>query len=323
MSLGFRGNGDFKPKFQTINIVFANGGVGDHIASLTAVDYILKRYTWIYPLIYVPDFLLEFSKNVLPSNACVRDYSSMQKKYDQNFPTKTTKWDGLTSPMKMHLTDYAFLKLCDEVVSIEHKNYLKVRTNRVDLGKIELPNKYAILAVGHTVKVREFPPNTVNEIVDYLLAKNITPVFLGQTNTKTGAVHTIKGHFSAGINYDKGLNLIDKTSLVQAAKIMEGAKVVVGVDSGLLHVAGCTDVPIVGGFTTVNPEIRMPVRHNELGWHYYSVVQDEDLKCRYCQVRTNFIYEHDYVNCIYKDFKCVKSLISEKFIAQLEKVEGL
>lgn len=308
----------FKPKPETVNIIFMDGGVGDHMASLVATNYAIKTYPWIKFLVWVPDFLLDFAKNVMP-NAKINNYSSMRTKYNPNLPTKTTKWDGVVSPMKTHVLDYAFLKICDENPGIEHKNYLKINPDKIRTDHIKLSDKYVVLTVGYTASVREFPAGHVNKIAAYIKSSGYEVVFLGQTATKTGTAHIIKGKFDESIDLSVGKNLIDKTTLTQAAKIMRNATAVIGVDNGLLHVAGCTDTPIIGGFTTVNPELRMPVRNNVLGYNYYPIVPDNSLKCSFCQVKTNFLYGHDYVNCLYKDNLCTKQMTAEKFITQLEK----
>ena len=309
-----------KPKTKTINVMLLDGGLGDHIASTTAVYYITQQYPWITPIIWAPDFIAEYMRNVLPGTE-VYGLSEMRGRYDPTKPTKTTKWDGLTSSMKIHLVDYAFLKLCDELPSIEHKNY-----RRPDLSKIEvpeLPKNFVVITTGYTAKVREWPAESVNGVVDYCVERGVTPVFLGQTQTSTGVKHVIKGNFEQEIAFDKGLNLIDKTSLLQAMAIMSKAKAVLGVDNGLLHAAGCTDVSIIGGFTTVTPEIRMPYRNSILGSNYYTVVPSMDLNCRFCQEKTNFLYGHDYRNCLYNDermVQCTKAMKAEQFIEYLKEI---
>lgn len=313
------------PKTKTINLMLLDGGVGDHIASLVAVDYIQKNYPWITPLIWMPDFLVDFAKNVLKEDTYIKGFSEMRSAYQPSRTTKTTKWDGIISPMKIHLLDYAFLKLCDENPSIEHKNYLQIKLDKIQMPDLNLPNDYVVLTTGYTADVREFRPEIVNQIVDLLSKKGVHTVFLGQTQTKTGVLHTIEGTFKKEIDYSKGVNLIDKTTLLEAAAIMHGAKAVVGVDNGLMHVAGCTQVPIIGGYTTVSPDIRVPVRHNQLGWNCYSIVPETSLDCRFCQQKTNFLYGHDYRNCMYKADKikaniCTKQLTADKFIEQLIKI---
>lgn len=314
------------PKTKTINVLLMDGGVGDHIASLVAVNYILTQYPWIKPLVWTPDFLVDFAKNVLPTGTYIKGFTQMRGQYDPSKTTKTTKWDGHTSPMKIHLLDYAFAKLCDENPALDKKNYLKVNFDTIKTQLFDLPEKYIVFTVGFTAEVREFLPIHVNKLCKYVLSEGYTPVFLGETQTKTGAAHVIKGTFREEIDFSAGINLIDKTSLLEAANIMQHSKAVLGVDNGLLHVAGCTDATIIGGFTTVSHEIRMPVRNNILGWNYYPVIPDAKLVCSFCQQKTNFLYGHDYRKCWYKekkesvDIECTKQMTAEKFIQHLEKI---
>lgn len=311
-----------KAKTKTINLMLLDGGVGDHVASLSAVHYIITQYNWLTPLVWLPDFLQELAKNVLPKGTAIYGFSQMRGLYDPTKPTKTTKWDGSTSPMKIHCVDYSFLKLCDENPEARYKNYLKVSME--DILIPDMPSDYVVLTTGFTADVREWPAASVNGTAQWCIKQGLTPVFLGQTNTRTGVQHVIKGSFSAEIEYDKGVNLVDKTSLLQAIRIMYGAKAILGVDNGLLHAAGCTDVPIIGGFTTVSPDIRMAYRNDILGWKYYPVTPDVDLSCKFCQQKTNFLYGHDYKNCLFKNDafkrnKCVSQMTADKFISQLEK----
>lgn len=303
----------FKPERRRVNFILMDGGVGDHMASLVALKYIATQYPWITPLVWMPDYLVEFAKHVLPQIKSLMGYSDMKEHYNNHLTTKTTKWDSIISPMKIHLLDYAFLKLCDENPGVEHKNYLKItRAER------SIAMKYAVITTGYTAKSREFPATEINKISIWLNSQGVQPVFLGQTKTLTGAKHVIEGNFDKDIDFSLGLNLVDKTSLLSAANVMAHAEAVIGVDNGLLHVAGCTEVPIVGGFPSVTPEIRMPVRQSCLGWNFYPVVPTNEEGCNFCQERTNFLYGHDYRECIYTDNRSSKAMTAEKFIAELE-----
>lgn len=298
-----------------------DGGLGDHIGSLVAVKYVLTQYPWITPLIWVPDYFVDYAKHLLPSKAKVYGFSDLRSGvYNPNYPTKTTKWDGSTSPMKIHLVDYGFLKLTDENPSLMHKNYLQIDPTKIDISHIILPKAYAVITTGFTAEVREFLPDQINAVANYLNSLEITPVYLGATITKTGTVHTIKGIFKNEIDFSKGINLVDKTNLLEAAAIMHNAKAVIGVDNGLLHIAGTTQTPIIGGFTTVTPNIRMPIRNGVLGDNYYPITPDPDLQCGFCQEKTNFLYGHDYRNCLFKGKNsektnlCTKQMTAIKFI---------
>ncbi len=315
-----------RPKSKTINILLENGGVGDLIASLTPVNYILKKYPWITPLIWVPDFMKDLAVNLLPPGSMIWSFSEMKGRYSPERPTKSTKWDGHTSPMKIHLVDYAFLKLCDELPPTKEKNYLPLQMGRLEFPD-DGPEKYVVLTTGYTASVREFRPEIVVEVTNYIKSKGYEVVFLGSPNVKTGTRHQISATFDEDV-LNRGINLVGKTTLIEAAAIMHHAAAVVGVDNGLLHVAGTTETPIIGGFTTVSPEIRMPYRHNELGWRFQVVTPEESLNCKFCQEKDNFRYGHDYKNCIYKGeigFSevvnlCTKQLRPDKFITRLEQV---
>lgn len=314
----------FKPKTMTINLMLLDGGVGDHIASLVAVNYILKRYTWIKPYIWMPDYLVSLATNLLPDKALVRSMSQLRGEYNPSKPTKTTKWDGVVSPMKIHLIDYAFMKLCDENPSITEKNYLQLNHDKLKPLTIDLPEHFIVVTTGFTADVREWPAAEINKTCQYIISQGYTPVFLGQTNTKTGTAHTIQGKFKEELDLSVGLNLIDKTTLLEAAQIMDRSEAVLGVDNGLMHVAGCTSAYIIGGFTTVAPIHRMPIRDGILGYHFTAITPDASLDCTYCQSSTNFLYSHDYRNCLYKEkpkkLACTTQMTAEKFINALKAI---
>ena len=85
--------------------------------------------------------------------------------------------------------------------------------------------------------------------------------------------------------------------LAQAAVIAQ-CDCFVGPDTGLLHVAGATDTPIVGIFTSVDPAFRLPYRANCVA------VQSSGLDCLGCHGRqpapaTNESCElDDYAACV-------------------------
>lgn len=302
-----------------VNCLITDGGLGDLVAALVAVDYVHKTYKHAKLRVWVPDYAFGLTSLALPG-VKVKNFSAAKKEYNSKLPAINTRWNGRTSPMKRHLVDYAFECLCDEAVSIDKKNYLKINTSKVKIDYFDLPEKYVVMTTGFTAPNREFLPQYINEVVAYIKSKGYSVVFLGKTQTATGTKHTIKGNFSNEIQYNEGFNFIDHTSILEAMKIMGQAKAVVGLDNGLLHVAACTDVAIVGGFTNCDPKTRMPYRNNELGWNFYPVVPPKDLSCRFCQTRLNFVYGHDFKECYYKNMKCLELLEPKLYIEQLEKI---
>jgi ADP-heptose:LPS heptosyltransferase len=183
--------------------------------------------------------------------------------------------------------------------------------NTVDPGTYTSTQKiYAVITTNAVTEVRRLPSKTINELIEYFLSKNITPVFLGKKEMHT----THRSSASDDINFHKGIDLREKTSLMEAACVLANAKIVVGLDNGLLHLACCSDVPIVFGFSTINPSMRIPIRHNNA--KIAIVAPPEALKCRYCQTNMKYLVGHDFAHCLYKDIRCAETLTSQIFIIQ-------
>lgn len=311
-------DGTHFPK-QNINFIFDDGGVGDNIARMSAMKYIQTHYSHVTPYLYVPDYFLQLGRNLIP-DMIIRPFSKGNKKFNATWPGRQTairQHDTLAT----HLVDHGFHVLSDRQVDIEHKNYLKLNLERINIDKFKLPKEYIVITTGFTAPIREFKPEKVNAIVKYLNEKQMVVVFLGSYQTKVGYnVENIKGNFNEEIDYSKGIDLINKTSLLEAGKIIARSKGIVGVDNGLLHLAGCTEVPIIAGFTSVEPKYRLPYRHNQLGWNCYVVVPPESCKERFFQSNWDFVYDHDFRTCYYGDYEMVKSLPTEDFIKHLEKI---
>ena len=81
--------------------------------------------------------------------------------------------------------------------------------------------------------------------------------------------------FIIGLPSDLDLNMADAPprhdlrghlTPAEVAYAATKAACFVGTDSGLLHVVGATECPIVGIFTCAKAEYRLPYRHGELGW---------------------------------------------------------
>jgi ADP-heptose:LPS heptosyltransferase len=262
------------------NILFDDGGIGDCIARLPPIEFMTHFYPQIKVHLWVPDYFVEFTERCLTAGPIVKGFSEGKKKYNDKFLARAFTIHKINN-LAMHMTDHAFLCLLNMQVNTKYRNYLSIKVPDVNISAFKLPEKYVVLCTGFTTTVRQFLPEHVNNVTKYIVSKGYTPVFLGKRESNNGANYVIRGNFADSIDFSYGIDLIDKTSLVESAKIIAGAKTIVGLDNGLLHVAGCTDVPIVGGFTTVNPNHRMPYRRGVLGWNYYPVVPPDTLKCRF------------------------------------------
>jgi len=220
------------------------------------------------------------------------------------------------NPLRMSLTDYSSIKLLGLLLKDEDKNYPKLPLDNIDISKFELPENYACILTTALHKNRSLPRTDVYRIANYLLKKGITPVFMGKA---TRIIDTFGSTPRYGVSppaKEGMIDLVDKTSLMEAAKVMSNAICVVGADTGLIHLAATTDVPIICGYTTVAPDLRMPYRHNQLGWGLTPITPPEK-DCRYCS--SDFFLNHvNFNECLQKDYQCIDSLSGEAFIEAIE-----
>lgn len=75
-------------------------------------------------------------------------------------------------------------------------------------------------------------------------------------------------------------SLVGRLSINQTAYLMSESLCLVGSDSSLLHVAGTTNIPIVGLFTTAKSDYRLPFRNGCLG--YRTVALIPSIECYGC-----------------------------------------
>lgn len=299
------------------------------ISWLPPLKFIFNTHPHVRCYVWVPDFFFDFAQNALRGTGkriTLYKLSSQLNFLNRKHQTYSFKMQNYTN-LGAHMTEHAFEIICHTKPDDKsHLNYLSIDTSRTDVSRFYLPEKYVVLTTGYTAPVREFLPEHVNEISQYVLSKGYVPVFLGKQATNTGIKHIIKGNFSNEIDYSTGVNLIDKTNLFECVKICANSAGVVGLDNGILHLAGCTTVPIIGGFTTVNPAHRVPYRNGILGWEYYPVVPPASLTCRFCQSNWQFTNNHDFTKCYYlengqdKEIKCLKELNAGLYIEQIEKI---
>jgi ADP-heptose:LPS heptosyltransferase len=316
----------FRKTIPTQEVYFTQelGGIGDDIASLPVINYILKTYPNLNITLWVKSYFKLIAKKSLPASPNLNILTFDQKQLARkDVPVKKLSGTPFTN-LASHMTEHAYSIFCNkQPENMKDYNYLPINTKGVYLNRFNLPENYIVIPTGFTAKVREFIPDIVNNIIDYIISKNYTPIFLGKEKTieESNINKFIKGNFNNQINYDKGINLINKTDLLETVKIIQNATCIVGLDNGLLHIAGTTDIPIIGGFTTVNPIHRMPYRHEVKGWNYYPVILNQnELICNFCQSNWTFVYNFDFRNCYYNDYKCCQLLTSDKYIKELEKV---
>lgn len=302
-----------------VNIQFRNGGLGDHICRLPAVKALLDRAPNLKKVnLICPDFFVELGEHLL------QDYkervnfwpvTEFIKAPNSGIPALITD-ETHHSTLRTHLVDHAFHVLGDFVPEIDEMNYLQLRLDQIDISQLQLPPEYVVVTTGFTARVRQWLPSQINAVVNYIRSIGLRVVFLGKEHVD----EHLTGNFRHdAVKFSLGINLINKTTLLEAGKILANARSVIGLDNGLLHLAACSDVPIVAGYSSVAPEFRLPYRHSVLGWNCEVVEPDADLGCRFCQSSCYLNFQQDFRECFYGNYLCLVQMKAEKWIAALDR----
>lgn len=305
-------------KKEDRNILLHQGGLGDLIACLPSIKYILTFHPHIHVHLWTHDYGVPLCQKAFKGfdNIIIKGMSR-RSDYDDSVFTRSPYSHKITN-LSSNMVEHAFYTIVHKSVPNDWKNYIQLEP--IDISEFALPEKYVVVTTGYTSPTRAWRAESVNETVEYIIQKGYTPVFLGKSFTGSYDNEGITGNFNA--DYTKGINLIDKTDLFQAHGIMANAAVTIGVDNGLLHLCGMSQAKSIWGFTTVDPLHRLPFKDGVQGKSCGVVMPTkQELGCIGCQ--SNMVFasqEHSFTSCIYDDFVCLDLMGSDKWIKELEKV---
>lgn len=314
---------------QDIKIIFNYGGLGDDVCRLPALKFLLKDQPHVRVTLAVGDHFVPVAEHFFKSHPQITRILGFTELYKEPELMKSTWIQTKTeffTPFRTHLVDHAFSYICDRNPAdtpIEEKNYLQFDLERLPddtaiKTKFKIPTSFALLPTGYTADVREFSPAAINGISDWLNGRGITPVYIGQKSIRRGGVaDIIEARFTDDVDYSKGLDLRGQTTLLEVAILCSESRAVIGVDCGILHVAGCTGANIVAGYTNALPQHRLPIRNSVLGYKCKAVTPPG---CHSCQSTVGFLPEQDYRHCVWPELACASKLTSDLFIKELEEV---
>lgn len=297
------------------NFVITNAGIGDYIGYLTAIEWVAKTHPQVAGRVYCGDFFVPIVENVL------KKYPHWKVRLKKELTADKVKKGHTYAPhgefpnrLGMHSVDLGFIYYAN-MTAPEDAYYpqLDLSPFQYFVAQIPVPQEYVVMTPYSTTVPRTMAPRAFNGIKEWLIAKGITPVFLGKKEI------TEHRHVELDKNYDfeGGIDLTGKTTLLQAAGVMQYAKAVVGLDNGLLHLAAMTEVPIVFGYTVSSPQHAKPRR--ESGNIFNIHPNKADLPCTFCMSEMRFHFNHNYAACPYGDTVCIEVLsYPEDWIGQIE-----
>lgn len=299
------------------NFAINNGGLGDYINYMSAFQFMASEYPQIKGRIFVKQPFLDVAQYIL------RDYPEW-KVYDTEVAPKIIKegellhnpgqWHRYLNATGAHLMDLGWKYFLGLDAPLPGWDRLPDLTDYVSGKEWNLPLRYAVVTPGYTSPARAIPAKGFNAICSHLLSKGIVPVFLGKENFAEAADPNLKHpdyymKMQEGIDLTRGINLINQTTLLESVEIMRDALLVIGVDNGLLHFAGCTEVPIIFGHTVTTIQDRIIRRPK--GTTYNISPDVEEVPCAGCQSKMRANVGHDFKYCFYKDYACLDNLFKD------------
>jgi ADP-heptose:LPS heptosyltransferase len=332
---GFRGDRIYST--PQIHFVLTNAALGDMLCSLPAIAYARltvapeQKFTVWVPEHQVPlvECLLGRLDNlrILPLHEFdPKTPGDKAKGYGPEWMTPGMAVvnyfvQGQATRNKCNMVDFSYLCLLDRLPrSDAEREY----PHKVPLGPRPWGSgPYVVISVEATSDNKIIPEHVLEGVIRWLSGEGYCPVIIGKRETMVKCVGedkplVMRNRFDNLSTEVRGLclDLRDKTTLLEARDWCGHAEAVLGVDGGLLHLAGTTNAPIVYGYTHINPLDRGIVRFGQKNWNLVHV-GPRDLACTGCQGNMQLMLHHDFRFCIYKDNLCVDRLHPDDFINAL------
>jgi len=315
------------------NFVLNHGALGDAICSLPAIAYARQnRHRNVTMRVWCSAHQMELFGHLLAP------YGEFEMKDIKGFPGKAADRKAMgfgplshNAPFydthtrnSVHMVDYAYNFLIDRGCDNQHERSYPTAAP-VGAPFIEsMP--YVAFQIGHTSENKAFRAEVMRPIIEWVIERGLKPVLLGTTVNHTkirdddgvliplAIVNEI--HKLPISLMEQCIDLRDKTTLMEARRVLGHAACVVGIDGGLIHLAGTTDAPIIYGLTTTLPRHRYIPRHGD---PFYKIryVGPRDLECAGCQSNWTLTY-FDFRQCAYGDNKCTYQMHPDDFIAGMQ-----
>jgi len=175
---------------------------------------------------------------------------------------------------------------------------------KFDKTKFELPEKYIVMHCAQTWPSRTWPTDRWQKLISRIEGeKNIPIVLVGKKIETDRTTDPTKIPFDLDLNL--GVDLISKTTFDETWHIINNSMAVITNDSGILHIAGTTDVEIfyIGG--SINPKLRMPYRKGVQEYKTNLIGGECDIFC--ASDPKYSILEHGHFHSVPPVMKCLKS----------------
>ena len=140
-----------------------------------------------------------------------------------------------------------------------------------------LPNKFILIHPVQSWAARTWDEDKWKLLTNMLNDNDIAVVSVGKSSSEVGWHMVQKPVFDFPIKL--GLNLMNKTTISQTWWLIQKSLAFVTMDSGLLHLAGCTDANIIQLGSSINWKLRAPYRNGRQDYKYHYVDGECKIAC--------------------------------------------
>ena len=275
-------------------------------------------------------------KNIFKNNLYVNECISFDEFYSLD-PSEILKYESFTfagrkdnngiekkfshiDTRQLHAMDLGFQLMPHQM---EYDYFPDV----VDLN-FDLPDKYVVCHVTQNWSNRTWDTQNWQSLINWLSENKFFTVLIGQD-------HSEKVHDSISVEpivkscpklenlY--GLDLCNRIDLEEMYQVIKGGSVLVTMDTGPLHIAGCTDTHILQLGSATHPLLRIPYRKNTQNYKYDFVGGSCSIFCN-SDLKYN-IREWGHINSVAPLTECSENKLTfechppvNKVISKLEEI---
>jgi ADP-heptose:LPS heptosyltransferase len=290
-------------------LVFRKGGAGDIICTLPMVEKIKRNeskiiivYQTLTQNLDIPRMCRSVDVSITDSEVDTFWFNYFFKPKKIFNPTLPPEHDWTLTFDSIHLVEHlaqscGYLRLSVKQSFLTPSHEARKKVKKI-LKKLSLNRKeFAVIHVGATWAVKEWPEYKWDELIKMLRLKtNLEFVQVGQDFTASAMDRPCQ-------RIPGTLSLVGELSFQETAALLEKAQIFIGIDSGVLHLAGSVKTPIVGIFGPTNPSFYLPRLTT-------ATAVTADVECLGCQHAENGCL-HWKTGCP-NNIKCMSSLEADK-----------
>jgi ADP-heptose:LPS heptosyltransferase len=257
---------------KKIYYIIHSNSFGDTLAATPTLRYLYKSHNKKINVV-------THNKNVFNNNPCVDELFSFDEfvgssdrdilKYESfTFPGQTDR-NGIEKKFShidtrlLHSMDLGFQLLPEDMSYDFYPDPMNL--------KVDLPNQYVVLHTTTNWPNRTWDKNEWQRLIDWLSDNKIFTVLIGfgyKEKLHESLSDQPLEKVCPDFNNLYGIDLTNQGSVSDMWWVINGSTCIITMDSGPLHIAGCTDTQILQLGSAINPKFRAPYRNGSQDYKY-------------------------------------------------------